>query len=270
MPISPNERNRSDSIIEIHPIDFHEPHNRTRMDTRKRSIDSDATAQPDRPPSLTSVFHFTRQSIEKQEAKPSFSGGSTNIYKAMDVLDHLSQAKNEESWTVHQEEILNLWAEKALLYRWLHLKTAEYYSFINNLLTYPTILLSSVLGMSGFAMITREKPTMFEIIIAYIMAGCNFLVAVLSSIQKVKQYSEKSEQHTTASVAYIKFYREIKLELAIDRGSRAYSIDFCKTMKTKFNKLTKASPMIPANIQRRHGEYKPPAITDTYHTCDFM
>lgn len=180
---------------------------------------------------------------------------NTDIYRAMDVLDTLSHAKNEESWTDEQEAILNLWAEKAAMYRWLHRQAYEYYALINNIITYPIILLSAILGMSGFAMITNEKPSETEIVIAYVTAGSNFVVALLSSIQKVKQYSENSEKHLTASVEYVKFYREIKLELVIDRGSRAYSIDFCRDIKNKFNKLTSNSPTIPYHLQKK-GEHK--------------
>jgi hypothetical protein len=172
----------------------------------------------------------------------------SNIYKAMDVLDNLSQLKNEESWTDQQEHILNVWADKAVTYRMLHIQACEYYRFINNLLTYPIILLSTVLGMGGFAIITYKKPTHAEIIIAYIMAACNFIVALLSSIQKVMRCSENSEQHLLASVEYVKFNREIQMELVVDRGSRVYSIDFCRDIKHQYNKLTAISPPLPPHI----------------------
>lgn len=185
--------------------------------------------------------------------QPEDNESTNNIYRAMDVLDTLYHEKNEESWTNDQEAILNSWAETAALYRSLHLNAYEYYSFINNIITYPVILLSALLGMSGFATITNEKPTTTEITIAYISAVSNFIVALLTSIMKVKKYSEKSENHLTASINYIKFYREIKLELVLDRGSRAYSIDFCRNIKHKFNTLTTNSPTIPKHIQTKNG-----------------
>jgi hypothetical protein len=176
---------------------------------------------------------------------------ANNIYRAMDVLDTLYHEKNEESWTNDQEAILHSWAETAALYRSLHIYAYEYYSFINNIITYPIILLSALLGMSGFATITNEKPTTTQLTIAYISAFSNFIVALLTSIMKVKKYSEKSENHLMASVNYVKFYREIKLELVLDRGSRAYSIDFCRNIKHKFNTLTTNSPIIPQHIQKK-------------------
>lgn len=189
---------------------------------------------------------------------------SEDMYRAMAMLDHMTRHKNEESWTSEQEYMLTVWSEKAAGYRWLHMQSHEYYKFMNNIFTYPIILLSSVLGMSGFALISYEKPTFAEIVIEYVMAACNFLVAFLSSLQKVHRCSENSEQHYSAAVEYAKFYREIKMELVLDKNNRSYSVDFCRDVKIQYDKLLTNSPDVPGHIISKFNR----VFTDVQHKPD--
>jgi len=195
------------------------------------------------------------------------SGGS--VFKAMAQLEELTQHKNQDSWTENQEHLLNTWAEKAASYRWMHEHSIEYFRFLSDLLTYPIIFVSSILGMSGFAMISHEKPTMFEIQISYTIAGLNVLVAFLSSLQKLKRYSESAESHKISSCGYVKFYREITMELVLDRINRTYSVDFCRDAKIQYDKLASDSPGIPSHIVKLYYKKFPEFITKTNELYDF-
>lgn len=189
---------------------------------------------------------------------------STEIYRAMAMLEEITNRKTLDSWTNAQEKMLLKWAEHAMTYRSLHARANEHYRFMNDLLAYPIILVSSVLGMGGFVMISEEKPTHVEIILAYIMAGCNIIVAFLSSVQKVKRFSELSEQHQAASVEYLKFHREIKMELILDRGSRTYSTDFCRDAKHQYDRLATNYPIIPRHIVNTYNNKRIRAREDEY------
>lgn len=173
---------------------------------------------------------------------------SDEIYRAMAVIEELTNRKTTASWTNAQERMLIKWADHAMMYRTLHSRANEYYRFLNDMLAYPIILVSSVLGMGGFIMVSDDKPTRFEMIMAYVMSGCNIIVAFLSSVQKLKRFSELSEQHQAASVEYLKFHREIKMELVLDRGSRNYSTDFCREAKYHYDRLATNYPAIPRHI----------------------
>lgn len=179
---------------------------------------------------------------------------STEVYRAMAMLEEITNRKTVDSWTNAQEKMLLKWADHAMTYRSLHARANEYYKCVNDLLAYPIILVSSVLGMGGFVMISDEKPTHVEIIIAYIMAGCNIIVAFLSSVQKFKRFSELSEQHQAASVEYLKFHREIKMELILDRGNRTYSTDFCRDAKHQYDRLATNYPTIPRHIVKTYNK----------------
>ena len=195
---------------------------------------------------------------------------SVEIYRAMAVLEELANRKTMDSWTSEQERMLSKWANHAIMYRKLHIQSSEYYRFMNDLFAYPIILVSSVLGMGGFVMISDEKPTRLELIMSYIMAGCNIIVAFLSSIQKLKRFSELAEQHQLASVDYLKFHREIKMELVLDRGNRSYATDFCRDAKHQYDRLATHYPVIPRHIVDKY--YRLKEINKEEHNhedCDY-
>ena len=210
------------------------------------------------------------QIIDDDVPKPteiSNDHGSVEIYRAMAVLEELVNRKTMDSWSNAQEQMLSKWANHAMMYRKLHIQFSEHFRFMNDLFTYPIILVSSVLGMGGFVMISNEKPSRLEIIMSYIMAGCNLIVAFLSSIQKLKRFSELAEQHHLASVEYLKFHREIKMELVLDRGNRSYATDFCRDAKHHYDRLATNYPGIPRHIVNKYYRLKS-ISTPNHEDCD--
>jgi ABC-type multidrug transport system fused ATPase/permease subunit len=194
---------------------------------------------------------------------------SIEVYRAMALLEELASRKTMDSWTNAQENMLTKWAKHAMMYRQLHIQSSEYYRFLNDIFAYPIILVSSVLGMGGFVMISDDKPSQLEMIMAYIMAGCNIIVAFLSSIQKLKRFSELAEQHQLASVEYLKFHREIKMELILDRGNRSYATDFCRDAKHQYDRLATNYPGIPRHIVDKYYRMKDSSKPKPNHEdCD--
>jgi hypothetical protein len=179
--------------------------------------------------------------------------GPTNIsdfelFKLQQFLEKREQAKISESWTDKQEELIHIWAIKSAGYRWLHMRAHEYYTWVNNIFSYPIIVLSSMVGVGGFAMISPEKPTRFELTLQYLFSICNMMIAILSSLHKFNRCSENSEQHHNSAIQYAKFYREIKMELTLEKKDRCNSIEFCKNIKEKYDALLSNSLEIPRHI----------------------
>lgn len=176
------------------------------------------------------------------------------VYHAYDIIDREKSRKISLSWNKSQEVLLDSWAENAASYKWMHIKSARYYNLMNDLITIPIIVLSSLSAMGAvFVISNNEDEEMIDhtnTIIEYIFAGANLIVATLSSIQKYKRFGEISERHRTAAVEYSKFYREIKLELVLDPKARHYAIDYSKNIKMAYDKLLSSSPEIPGHISK--------------------
>lgn len=185
-----------------------------------------------------------------------------DLIKSYLKLEEYKKKTIIDSWTQKHLDLLEMWAEKSAGYRWLHMKCSNYYKFITNLFAYPIIILSSLVGVGGFAIIT-PNPTDYELVLQYIFSGVNILIAILSSCQKFNKCSEYTELHNAAVINYAKFYRQIKLELSVEPENRGNAIQFCRNMKDEYDKILTTSPeILPTviddfNTKFKHIKHKP-------------
>lgn len=188
--------------------------------------------------------------IDKDSTKSSFDAIRTKYN-----FEKLIKNEKETSWSEPQEKLLHEWAEKSAGYRWLHLRAHEMFSRFNNYLTYPIMFLSCIVGVGGLSSISRDAPTPTEICFQYIFFSCNILISMLSSIQRFNNFIEESERHSQAAIHYAKFYRNLNMELSINRSDRQeFGLDFCKLSKTEFDRLLTTSPEIPLCIIKKFNE----------------
>ena len=190
------------------------------------------------------------------------SDSELDILKAQMMIEKHNQQIIIDSWTAKNENLLEMWSQKAAGYRWLHMQCASYYKRVNNFFSYPIIIFSSVVGVGGFAIITKN-PDIYEIILQYIFCIINLIVAILSSCQKFNKCAENYESHASSAIQYAKFYRQIKMELSLSKEDRSESVSFCKSMKNEYDKILTISPEILVcaidsfNLKFPHVTHKP-------------
>ena len=157
-------------------------------------------------------------------------------------------------WCEKQEKLLIKWAEKAAGYRWLHNHARLFYKKQNDWLAYPSIVIASITGVGGFAVLnpsgsedvsTETKNNIM--IIQYFFAFLNVLAGILSSISKFSQSLSLSEAHSAQCVQWSKFYRSIDMELSLDIKHRDNVVEFIMKCREEYDKLLDDSPDIPAN-----------------------
>ena len=164
----------------------------------------------------------------------------------MSVDDHCE-------WCDKQEKLLVKWAEKAAGYRWLHNHARLHYKNQNDWLAYPSIIIASITGVGGFAVlnpsgnesVTPETKNNI-MIIQYFFAFLNVLGGILSSISKFSQSLPLSESHSAMCVQWSKFYRSIDMELSLDIKHRENVVEFITKSREEYDKLLDESPDIPA------------------------
>lgn len=158
----------------------------------------------------------------------------------------------ESGWCPKQEKLLQRWGEKAAGYRWLHNHARLHFKRQNDRLSYPSIIISSITGVGGFAVLgptdhERDPETQQKIVILqYFFAFLNVVGGILNSIAKFSQSSYLAEQHALFANNYSKFYRAIDMELSIDRGNRPPMLEYVKKMRDNYDKLLDDAPQIPA------------------------
>lgn len=153
---------------------------------------------------------------------------------------------NESEWTVEHEKILIEWADKAMCYRWLHSKSNAVYSSLNAWYTIPVIVISTLTGTANFAQ--TRVPVDYQNYYAMIVGGFNILGGIISTIQQFLKITQLNEAHRVSSIAWDKFYRNIKIELAKHPSERIHASQMLKMCKEEFDRLMETSPVIPDKV----------------------
>lgn len=165
----------------------------------------------------------------------------------------MSEEESTHKWCPNQEKLLIRWAEKAAGYRWLHNHARLYYQKQNDYLSYPSIVIASLTGVGGFAVLnpsgndTMESDMKMRIIaIQYMFAFLNVIGGILTSISKFSQSANLSESHSAMCVQYSKFYRNIDMELSLDASHRVNVVEFVTKAREEYDRLLDDAPDIPA------------------------
>jgi hypothetical protein len=152
----------------------------------------------------------------------------------------------ENSWAPEHEEILIEWADKAMCYRWLHTKSNALYSYLNALYTIPVIIISTLTGTANFAQ--QRVPPEYQALFMMTVGGFNLLGGIVTTIQQFLKITQLNEAHRVSSIAWDKFYRNIKIELAKHPTERIDVKQMIKMSKEEFDRLMETSPNIPEKI----------------------
>jgi hypothetical protein len=168
-------------------------------------------------------------------------------------MDNNSEENNEViidsnhiEWTPEHEQILIEWADKAMCYRWLHSKSNNMYSTLNAWYTIPVIIISTLTGTANFAQ--ERVPLKYQSYFVMIVGGFNIMAGIITTIQQFLKITQLNESHRVSSIAWDKFYRNIKIELAKHPSERIDPKQMLKMSKEEFDRLIETSPNIPEKI----------------------
>ena len=81
-----------------------------------------------------------------------------------------------------------------------------------------------------------------------IVGGFNLLAGIITTIQQFLKITQLNEAHRVSSIAWDKFYRNIKIELAKHPDERMNVTQMIKICKEEFDRLMETSPNIPDKI----------------------
>lgn len=160
--------------------------------------------------------------------------------------DELKLSQIAVEWTPEHENILIEWADKAMCYRWLHSKANIMYSSLNAWYTIPVIIISTLTGTANFAQ--ERVPIDYQSFFVMVVGGFNILAGIITTIQQFLKITQLNEAHRVSSIAWDKFYRNIKIELAKHPLERIDPKQMLKMSKEEFDRLNETSPTIPEKI----------------------
>ncbi len=168
----------------------------------------------------------------------------------MEEVDESSEMvlsnKPQIEWTPEHEKILIEWADKAMCYRWLHSKSNAMFSSLNAWYTIPVIIISTLTGTAKFAQ--ERVPLEYQSFFVMIVGAFNITAGIITTIQQFLKITQLNEAHRVSSIAWDKFYRNIKIELAKHPIERIDVKQMIKMSKEEFDRLMETSPNIPEKI----------------------
>lgn len=152
----------------------------------------------------------------------------------------------EVIWEPHHDAIFVDWADKASCYKWLHDKSYLKYSGKRNMFTIPVIIMSTLTGTANFAL--ERVPEEYQDICSIAIGSVNILAGIITTVGQFLKLNELTESHRTASVAWDKFHRSIRIELIKAPEERPDVNYFMKTSRDEFDRLMETCPGIDKNI----------------------
>ncbi len=145
-------------------------------------------------------------------------------------------------WKEEHEKILVEWADKAMCYRWLHSKSHQRYSVKHAWYTIPVIIMSTLTGTANFA---QDKfPPEYKSFAQMGIGAVNIFAGILTTVAQFLKIGELNEAHRVSAIAWDKFYRNIKVELAKAPEERMHVNQMLKMCKEEFDRLMETSPTI--------------------------
>lgn len=145
-------------------------------------------------------------------------------------------------WSIEHENILIDWADKAMCYRWLHSQENHHFTILTRWFTIPVIILSTLTGTANFAQ--ERVPADYISLYVMVVGGINIITGIIGTIAQFLKINELNESHRISSIAWDKFYRNVKVELTKNPKERIPVGQMLKLSKEEFDRLMETSPVI--------------------------
>jgi hypothetical protein len=155
----------------------------------------------------------------------------------------------QKYWKKTDENLLEEWADHGKSFRWMHEQSRVKFWKRNIQFQVPVIILSTLTGAANFAQ--ERVPSEYQGYYAIIVGFFNIIAGIIATIQTFLKVSESLEGHRVASVAWGKYYHNVKTELQKEPEDREDVVDFMKYAKMEYEKLVEQSPPIPPEIVNR-------------------
>jgi hypothetical protein len=159
------------------------------------------------------------------------------------------QSPRQKYWKKTDENLLEEWADHGKSFRWMHEQARLKFWKKNIQFQVPVIILSTLTGAANFAQ--ERVPVEYQGYYAITVGFFNIIAGIIATIQTFLKVSESLEGHRVASVAWGKYYHNVKTELQKEPDDREDVVDFMKYAKMEYEKLVEQSPPIPPEIVER-------------------
>lgn len=163
--------------------------------------------------------------------------------KEDDVGQNGQTTSAEVPW-VKARPLLMRWLERARTNQLQHYKAAEHYSFLNNVLGIPAVVISGIVGTTVFATLQKQVGLRVQLLVG----GISVLAAVLAALQTFLRYPEKAEKHRSVAASYAGLRKQIEAIGYLPADSRGTIKEFIDSLRAQFEALAQSAPSPPKHV----------------------
>jgi hypothetical protein len=184
---------------------------------------------------------------ESTQSKPKSSDDAVALAGGAVSEDNKKKdLKHRVEWSPENEEILVEWCDISQCYKWMHTRAQQMFSRLHAWFTIPAIVLSTISGTASFAQ--GNLPVAYQSYSPLAIGTLNIFIGVLTTIQQYLKISELNESYRVSSIAWDKYARNIRIELAKAPTERTDAYTFLKYSREEFDRLMETSPSIPPKV----------------------
>ena len=163
-------------------------------------------------------------------------------------------------WTESEEQILKKWADKSSCYKIMHDRSYKKYWSLNAWFVIPVIIFSTITGAGNLSL--EGFPEVVRLYVFLLLGFINISSAIITTIGQFMRTAQTMEGHRLSAIAWGKFSRKIKVQLAKSRNTRM-SVDILMSdCQEEYDRLVEISPNISTDVLRwfkkivKSGDYK--------------
>jgi hypothetical protein len=157
------------------------------------------------------------------------------------------ESSNSPVWNPAIESLIKSIGEKSLSLSWLHSRSEKRYSYLNNYLAIPSIILSTLAGVGTTAFGSDKN-------INLVMGGVSILVSVLTTLNSYFMFAKRAELHRITSIQYSKLYLMISIELSLPRDKRMSVKAYMKIVSESIQRLNEIQPQVPDSVIKQYNQ----------------
>lgn len=150
---------------------------------------------------------------------------------------------DSKAWNSEHENILKEWKARSFVSMWLQLKSGYFYMRLNDFVTYPVIIFSSISSAALFA--SNNDSARFAIAIISIIN------VIITGLMIEFSPGEKIELHMACMKKYSSLIRNIDYCLSIPPALRADPITFIDRVNTQMDYIADSEIITPRYVVRR-------------------
>ena len=154
--------------------------------------------------------------------------------------------------TANEQTLLTSWCTYCHENSELHYNCWSFYKLMNNITSIPSLIFSSLAGISILSMIADTTCTRGQVIIIYIMGSFGMFSGIMFAINKFYRFPELVELHDVFSHNYEIIQNDIVSNISLTKDFVFKSpSEFIKHMRSQLRNVIERAPPIPKYIRKR-------------------